>query len=182
MQSTLFDLALADAPHGSSGRTCPACSARPTMPSELSWQDWSAAMPPSIRQGAEDGRMRVWFLAPCDAPHGAFWTPSTSAWRNDGGASSSSLADILEGPDDGTDLTRYYRSSKACAGILRRAEKRGKTLPAPLAAALRAVAGSEPTSISGGGSVSATLKGRHNHDGRDGAIALCLNGGGHETV
>lgn len=36
---------------------------------------------------------------------------------------------------------RYYLSPKACAGILRRAEKRGKALPAALAAALRSVAG-----------------------------------------
>lgn len=32
---------------------------------------------------------------------------------------------------------RYYLSPKACAGILRRAEKRGKVLPETLASALR---------------------------------------------
>jgi hypothetical protein len=36
---------------------------------------------------------------------------------------------------------RFYLSPKACAGILRRAEKRGKELPAALDRALRAVAG-----------------------------------------
>jgi site-specific DNA-cytosine methylase len=40
---------------------------------------------------------------------------------------------------------KYYLSAKACSGILRRAAKRGKELPAQLARALRAVAGSAPT-------------------------------------
>jgi hypothetical protein len=45
---------------------------------------------------------------------------------------SSSLADVLqaEAPE------KYYLSSKACDGILRRANKRGKTLPEPLQKAL----------------------------------------------
>lgn len=38
---------------------------------------------------------------------------------------------------------RYFLSPKACAGILRRAEKRGKTLPVRLAEALEAVAGQQ---------------------------------------
>jgi DNA (cytosine-5)-methyltransferase 1 len=97
---------------------------------------------PSFR--AEGGRMRVWCMAPGDAPHGASWTPSSSAWPNDGSASLCSLAEVLE---PGPLPTRYFLSSKACAGILRRAEKRGKQLPPPLLAALRAVAltGSTPT-------------------------------------
>jgi hypothetical protein len=36
---------------------------------------------------------------------------------------------------------RFYLSSRACAGILRRAEKRGKELPALLLQALTQVAG-----------------------------------------
>jgi len=43
---------------------------------------------------------------------------------------------------------RYYLSSRACRGILRRAEKRGKMLPPLLAHALMAVADREQTSIS----------------------------------
>jgi hypothetical protein len=35
---------------------------------------------------------------------------------------------------------RFYLSAKACQGILRRAEKRGKKLPATLQAALEATA------------------------------------------
>jgi hypothetical protein len=40
---------------------------------------------------------------------------------------------------------RFYLSSKACAGILRRVEKRGKELPPALRLALEAVAASAPT-------------------------------------
>jgi hypothetical protein len=35
---------------------------------------------------------------------------------------------------------RFYLSARACAGVLRRAEKRGKVLPAQLKVALEAVA------------------------------------------
>ena len=50
-----------------------------------------------------------------------------------------SLSAILESP--GPHLRRYCLSPKAAMGILRRSEKRGRTLPAPLAQALRTVAG-----------------------------------------
>src|SRR3546814_5518936 len=43
---------------------------------------------------------------------------------------------------------RVFLSANACLGILRRAEKRGKELPEKLARALKAVAGSAPTSNS----------------------------------
>jgi site-specific DNA-cytosine methylase len=46
-----------------------------------------------------------------------------------------SLSDTLE---TGAVPQRYYLSAKACAGILRRAEKRGKELPPALCAALMA--------------------------------------------
>jgi len=45
---------------------------------------------------------------------------------------------------------RFYLSAKACAGILRRAEKRGKDLPPALLRALEAVAGSGQTPSSTG--------------------------------
>ena len=67
------------------------------------------------------------------------WTLSTSEFPNGDGASSSSLADILE--TDAPQLHKYYLSQKAAAGILRRAHRRGKRLPEPLAAALEAVSG-----------------------------------------
>ena len=58
------------------------------------------------------------------------------------GAVASSLSDILE---TGDLPRRFFLSPKACAGIVRRAEKRGKELPPQLARALQAAAGSEQT-------------------------------------
>ena len=73
----------------------------------------------------------------------AFWTLSTSEWNHTLAPSLSddgvcSLSDILE--DSGSVPQRYFLSAKACAGILRRAEKRGKQLPPALWMALKAVA------------------------------------------
>lgn len=48
-----------------------------------------------------------------------------------------SLSDILE---TGAVPQRFYLTAKACLGILRRADKRGKALPEVLSAALKAVA------------------------------------------
>jgi hypothetical protein len=62
------------------------------------------------------------------------WTLSSSEWPSD--AVVCSLSDILE---IGDLPQRFYLTPKACAGILRRAEKRGKTLPEALATALLAV-------------------------------------------
>jgi DNA (cytosine-5)-methyltransferase 1 len=97
---------------------------------------------PSFR--ADGGQTRVWCMAPAAAPHGASWTPSSTAWPSDGSGFLCSLAEVLE---PGPLPTRYFLSSRACAGILRRAEKRGKTLPGPLLRALQAVAGIGTTPI-----------------------------------
>ncbi len=51
-----------------------------------------------------------------------------------------SLSDVLE---TGSVPPKFFLSAKACAGILRRAEKRGKKLPEPLRLALTAVAGAK---------------------------------------
>ena len=51
-----------------------------------------------------------------------------------------SLSDILE---TGDVPQRYYLTAKACLGILRRAERRGKELPPQLLKALQSVAGKE---------------------------------------
>src|SRR5690606_22360506 len=53
-----------------------------------------------------------------------FLTPDTSESRS--GAVACSLSDVVEPRVH----PRYYLSPKACAGILRRAEKRGRELPA----------------------------------------------------
>ena len=58
---------------------------------------------------------------------------STSEYPKDGGVSSS-LRNVLETQPV---LQKFYLSAKACEGILRRAERRGKTLPEALDRALR---------------------------------------------
>lgn len=64
---------------------------------------------------------------------GAFLIHSISECHRD--AVESLLSDILELTGD--HLQQYYLSAKACAGILRRAEQRGKRLPEILEAVLR---------------------------------------------
>ena len=84
------------------------------------------------------------------ASHGACLTLNLPEWNHTltpsrSGDAVCSLSDILE---TGDVPQRFYLSAKACAGILRRADKRGKELPRQLAHALAAVANSGRTSIS----------------------------------
>ena len=72
--------------------------------------------------------------------HSGCWTLNTSECPNV--VVASSLSDILEATGDLP--RRFYLTAKACAGVLRRAAKRRKTLPAPLRAALEA--GAAPAS------------------------------------
>ena len=58
-------------------------------------------------------------------------TLNTSEWPS--AAAVCSLSDVLE---DGDVPQRFFLSAAACRGILHRAEKRGKTLPSALHAAL----------------------------------------------
>lgn len=88
----------------------------------------------SSRQGV-NGRTLVLCMAPKEQSHGGFLMPNISAWPND--ASVSSLSQVLE---TGSIPQRFFLSTTACAGILRRAEKRGKELPTPLRIALTEVA------------------------------------------
>ncbi len=83
-----------------------------------------------------DGQTRVLLLDPKDKSAGEFLTPSISGWRREGaeyGFSRVTLSEVLE---TGPVPERYFLSAAACAGILRRAERRGKKLPAHLEAAL----------------------------------------------
>jgi hypothetical protein len=68
-----------------------------------------------------------------------FLTLNSSEWPKD--ADVCSLSDTLE---TGDVPQRFFLSEKACQGILRRAEKRGKKLPPLLQAALESVA-KQPT-------------------------------------
>ena len=89
-----------------------------------------------------DGKTPVWQSAQKDLSSGQFWTRNSCEWNpvlapclKDEGVSS--LSEILE---TGEIDRRYFLTAKACKGILRRAEKRGKELPQALARALEAVA------------------------------------------
>ena len=99
--------------------------------------------------------------ASCPATEAAILAPSSGCWGNSGMGSHTvfwtlntsehaaspmpspnadavcSLSDILE---TGDVPQRYFLTAKACQGILRRAEKRGKDLPMKLLEALSAVA------------------------------------------
>ena len=89
-------------------------------------------------RATEDGILEpsseCWQNSGMGSPTG-FWTLNTLEWPSD--AAVCSLSDILE---TGDVPQRFYLSAKACQGILRRAEKRGKTLPETLRLALESVA------------------------------------------
>ena len=99
---------------------------------------WFGKMSPAYCPSTEDGRLEAssegWLNAGMGSPTG-FLTLSISECRS--AAAVCSLSDILE---TGDLPRRYYLSAKACAGILRRAEKRGKALPPPLMRALEGAA------------------------------------------
>jgi len=105
---------------GLSGKTSPACCQATEdgilVPSSGRWGSWGMGGPTES------------------------WTLNGSEWPSD--AAVCSLSGTLE---TGVVPQRFYLSGKACAGILRRAERRGKELPLPLQRALEAVAASAPT-------------------------------------
>ncbi len=72
-------------------------------------------------------------MDPKEQSRGGFRTPNISAWPND--AAACSLSQVLV---RGSIPEKYNLSSTACAGILRRAARRGKVLPPLLERALRA--------------------------------------------
>lgn len=94
-------------------------------------------MPLKLKKG---GQAQAWSADLRDEPRGAYWMLNGSAWPN--GASACSLSSVLE---TGPIPEKYYLSARACSGILRRAEKRGKQLPKALREALEAVANGRQT-------------------------------------
>lgn len=132
-----------------------ATSRSPILPflSSIGPAGWSGRTSPASCRLMEDGRLEPslegWGNSGMGSPT-AFLTLSLCEWNHTLTPSRSgdvvcSLSDILE---TGDVPRRYFLSAKACAGILRRAERRGKELPAILEAALNQVAGSQPTSNS----------------------------------
>ena len=119
----------------SSGKTSQECSVTEVMDSVASLLRLPEKTCRSNRQG-ESGRTLVLCLDPKGQSRGGSEMPNISAWPND--ATVSTLSQVLV-----RDLIpqQYHLSSTACAGILRRAEKRGRILPYRLHAALSRVAG-----------------------------------------
>ena len=105
---------------------------------------WSGKTSPASSTTTEDGTLVPssgrWSNSGMGSPIECL-TLNTSEWPND--AAVCSLSQILE---TGDVPQRFYLSPKACQGILRRAAKRGKSLPPPLARALQAVVDSEQIS------------------------------------
>ena len=114
--SNMCDLLALLEHHGSCGKTCRVCF-------------------PATEEGILPASFERWENTGMGGPIEC-WTLSTSEFPNDAGASS--LLDILE---TGDLAQRYFLSARACAGILRRAEKRGRTLPPHLQEALKVAAG-----------------------------------------
>jgi len=94
---------------------------------------------PATKEGILEPSSGCWANSGMGSPT-EFWTLNTLEWPS--AAAVCSLSHILE---TGDVPQRFFLSATACRGILRRAEKRGKSLPPSLQEALQAVA-LEPTS------------------------------------
>jgi hypothetical protein len=153
MQLSMFS---SEEPHASRSRlqdsekdwmTRVATSCSPILPllNDIAPAGWYGRTSPASCQATMDE-----ILEPCSGgwqnsgmgPPTGFLTLSTSEWNHtlapclkDDGVSS--LSDVLE---TGDVPQRYFLSEKACAGILRRAEKRGRVLPPLLQEALERAA------------------------------------------
>ena len=117
-----------------------ATSCLPSVPllQSIGPSGWFGRTSPEFSPAGEDGTLvpssGCWGNSGMGS-HTGFLTLSTTEWPSD--AAVCSLSDTLEA---GSVPRRYFLSAQACAGILRRAEKRGKELPAALLAALASVA------------------------------------------
>ena len=108
----------------------------------------------SLMISTQDGSSLKMSLVSCHPTEDEIWEPSSGRWLSSGTGSATgfwtlsssespsvgvecSLWDVLE--TTGEHLRKYLLSPKACAGILRRASRRGKRLPERLETALQAV-------------------------------------------
>ena len=107
-----------------------------------------------LKSISPDGWYGKMCLVSCQVTEEKILEPFSECWGNAGMGSPTGFLtlNISELPKDaeecllsdtletGNVLPRYYLSQKACKGILRRAEKRGKELPETLKTALETVA------------------------------------------
>ena len=160
-QITLFDLLASTSssvePHARHSPSLDSAKDLPTLAEASRWSssDWrkhyvlagsfGKTSPVSCHR-TEDGRLAPssgrWANSGMGGPTES-WTRSMCEWTDTLVPSPSddgvcSLSHVLEDSRDVPE--RFYLSPKACAGILRRAERRGKTLPPLLLAALKSAA------------------------------------------
>lgn len=110
----------------SSGKTSPASSTTAAMHSDISWGHWPEKAVRSSHQG-KNGRTLVVCLDPAAASPGACSTLNISVSPN--AASACFLWQVVEMVSI---PPKYFLSAQACSGILLRAARRGKKLPALL--------------------------------------------------
>lgn len=133
MQLTMFEQSAGSLPVLSNGKTCPESLAPKITPSVASLLNLPGNQCRSnLQGGGATGQTLVLSLDPAEQSHGGSLMPNISAWPND--ARVCLLSQVLE---RGLIPQKYFLSSTACAGILRRAAKRNKALPPMLDAALR---------------------------------------------
>jgi hypothetical protein len=127
----------------SSGKTCQESSTPKTMHSAAFLEHLPVKMKRSSHQG-KSGQTLVVCLVPKEQSRGESLMPNISEWPN--AAAVCSLSQVLET----TSIPqRFFLSSRACAGILRRADKRGKLLPPSLQAALESVVSASTVKTNG---------------------------------
>src|ERR1700690_2873084 len=128
-------------------RVATSCSPILELLRDIGPPGWFGRTSPASCRQAADGTLvpysEGWQSSGMGSPT-EFLTLNTSDWPSDGSACS--LSDVLE---TGDVPQRFYLSAKACQGILRRAEKRGKSLPPSLRAALEAVASAPTLTVTG---------------------------------
>ncbi len=132
MQSTLFEASPKTYPDG--------CPPKTTL-SDASSLDWWERMMHSRHSGTLDkcGQTLALLLDPKEPQRGGFWMRSFSDWPN---AEDASLCSLSGANVSCWKCAEAFISSRQqrIGGILRRAEKRGKQLPAVLRQALETVA------------------------------------------
>ncbi|OQA74786.1 MAG: hypothetical protein BWY31_04737 [Lentisphaerae bacterium ADurb.Bin242] len=131
--------------NGSCGKMFRAASARTEGEiSEPFYPDFPGSRLPPPETDGEQPDLFATIGATASAWHGECWTlnlPEFPAFRSPSPSADGvcSLSDVLV---TGNVPPQYYLSRTACLGILRRAEKRGKSLPEMLEKALKAQADS----------------------------------------
>lgn len=112
----------------------PSGSPRTSTPNGCCWRTFPAYSQ-ATREGTWESFSGRWATQGFVTSNGECWIRSSTESPN--AAVECSLSQVLEPETD----TRFLLSVKAAQGILRRAERRGRTLPEPLRSALVALSG-----------------------------------------